>query len=89
MPIVPQMLIRGLLLATYWAWFVANVFAVPAISPFQAIGISMTVGLLTPIPKVDTDKETTFADVVGKEIGIFVYYALALGIGYAWHKAMS
>src|ERR1043166_870563 len=54
------MILRGGVLSILWAWFAVPIFGLPAIGIAQALGISITISLLTHqyVPPKDKDNWT-------------------------------
>lgn len=71
-------LMNGWALSILWKWFVIPIFGLPALSIIQAIGISMTVGLLISRSSADNSKKE-WTEIVG---GYIAYPVLAVGIGW-------
>jgi hypothetical protein len=74
---VSAAILRGWALSILWGWFAVPIFGLPALGVAQAIGIAMTVGLMTHqyIPAKDKDK---WMPVVTMILTPFI----ALGIGW-------
>lgn len=74
-------LMNGWALSVLWGWFMVPVFELPIISLVQAIGISMTIGLLVS-HTTDTDSKE-WTDIVGTYIGRAIAYPiLVVAIGW-------
>ena len=76
---VVEAVVLGIALKVLWGWYMVSTFSLPAINVGQAIGICLTVGLITRqyVPKSEEPEETlinAFEDNIMTAIG-----ALALG----------
>lgn len=76
-------IVEGFLLATLWGWFIAPIFHLPLLSVPQAIGIALTVTLVTNqrIPNTEHLSEFVRNLVIHK----FGLWSAALLIGSVVH----
>ena len=73
--------LRGWVLATLWRWLIVPVFGLRALSVWQAIGLSVVIGVFTMHPP-SKDDETALEVVLRSVVTSLVVYALALALGY-------
>jgi hypothetical protein len=74
--IVASML-RGWALSTLWAWFAVPIFGLPPLGIAQAIGISLTLGMITHQYVPTKEKDTA-----GPILFSLLMPLLAVGIGW-------
>lgn len=75
-------LLTGWSLSLLWAWFVVPVFALPAISIWQAAGLSMVVKTFTyVVPRGEQDPEGDKAHWE-RVVASLLFPVLALGFGW-------
>lgn len=75
---------KAFVMVKLWSWFLIPAGA-PRLGFVTAMGITLLVGLLTPITKVSDDKDVTVAWAV-KVVGLGIMGPLmALGFGWALH----
>ena len=72
-------MLNGLVLSKLWAWFIVSRFpAIPPLNIPQAIGVAITVGMLT-MKSYAKPKEDWYVLASGQVMGVL----LTLGIGWA------
>lgn len=76
-------LLSGWALSILWAWFVVAVFALPALSIPQTIGVSLVVSYLTHQVDHKDDRTRPFAEILASSIAygtLKPLFALASGL---------
>jgi hypothetical protein len=75
--------LRGIVLATLWGWFVVTTLHAPELRPVQALGLSLIVTAFLPTASTKTDSSMPF----GKAIVTLVVFSLGsplLTLGFGW-----
>lgn len=77
-------IIGAFVLLKLWMWFVFPVFIVPALTIWQAMGISFFIGYLKiDLTKNSDDNDDSLTDRIAHIlITVIVYAALVLGLGW-------
>lgn len=83
-------LINGWVLSLLWAWFLVPTFHLPYLTLVQAIGLMLTVKVVTHRFNTDSDLDEGIETYVGKAIGsaisyVFIYPLLELLFAWVVH----
>lgn len=82
--------LRGWVLSQLWFWFVVAKFHVPALGIAEAIGLALTLGMLTSRAKSCKQDDRPFWEQVGDAVGSsIVVPLLAILFGYVVHSFVS
>jgi hypothetical protein len=77
----PAYIWRGYVLSLLWGWFMVPTFSLPRLSITAAIGIALTVGMLTSCSDDNNDK--TQAEIfTGLVATSFILPLMVLGVGW-------
>jgi phosphate/sulfate permease len=78
----------GYVLSIMWSWFIVPTFHLPVLGKAIAIGLAITIKLITDQTKPDcVKKEKTFWETIGEGFGnTFVSPAFTLLYGYIVHQ---
>ena len=68
---------HGFVLSTLWGWFMVPTFGLPALSILTAIGVRMTVGMMTPYSSAKPKDSTSWTVAMA-----FYIPTIALSVGY-------
>lgn len=89
-----NMVFRGFLIKTFWAWFVMTQFAsLPALSVVGAIGLSCFVSIMTPwrgftATELEERRDDSGAVALVNGGVYFLAMMIAWGVGYVIHTMM-
>ena len=74
---------RGFVIMKLWAWFIVPIFTLNALTLVHAIGLSLTIGLLTSeLKQEEEDEDGWFAKIMKRFIFLVVVYAAILFEGW-------
>ena len=73
--------LRGWVLSKLWLWLIVPTFGLRVLSVWQAIGLSVIVGVLT-MKASDPDDDTVLETTIRLTIYAVLSYGMALSVGY-------
>lgn len=79
--IIPMVALRGWVLSLLWRWLFVPIFGLPALSVWQAIGVSVVVGVFQMRGPKDDD-DSILEGVPRSTIYSVLTYAVALASGW-------
>jgi ACR3 family arsenite efflux pump ArsB len=71
-------LMNGWAISVLWNWFMMPYLHFPALNVLPAMGVALTVGMMTKTPNVATEKQEWYERL----IGVFIGPLVAIGLGW-------
>ena len=75
-------IVQGFVLAQMWAWFVVPLFHLPALSVAAAIGLALTVGMVTRNSEPEDKDKSTAERLITSLIKAFLAPVITLAMGW-------